>query len=156
MLRAPDKWTHNKHTTRTGHTQPASGSLDRFPLQHHSLCPAPGTPRAEPQTFTTPSHTQPTRRTACPSLCPAGTSTGSASTLQQHSAVFPSHWHRESLERHWKELVSSCGWNMGRRNEADVFSFGSGLDPILQPRSCRISPVSVLIHLDNGGLVLRA
>lgn len=79
-----------------------------------------------------------------------------ASTFQQHSAVFPSHWHRESLERHWKELVSSCGWNMGRRNEADVFSFGSGLDLILQPRSCRISPVSVLIHLDNGGLVLRA
>lgn len=103
MLRAPDKWTHNKHTTRTGHTQPASGSGDRFPLQHHSLCPAPGTPRAEPQTFTTPSHTQPTRRTACPSLCPAGTSTGSqalSSSTQRFSQA-------TGTERAWRGIGKS-------------------------------------------------
>lgn len=61
-------------------------------------------------------------------------------TLQQHSEVFPSHWHRQELGRLWKVLVSSCGLCMGNRNGADVFSFGSGLDLILQPGSCRSSP----------------
>lgn len=150
--RAHDKRAHNKYTARTGHTRRASQRL--LGQIHLSAGSAPlmghlgQSPKPLPHL-----HTHNPTTHSLPKPLPCRNQPRSTGTLQLHSAVFLSQWHRDDLERHWDDTLPLC---TGKRNEAYVFSFGYGLDLTLQPRSHRSSPVSVLIHLGNGGQVLGA
>lgn len=152
VCRAHDKRAHNKHTARTGHTHRASQRL--LGQIHLSTGSAPlmghlgQSPKPLPHL-----HTHNPSTHSLPKPLPCRNQHRGTGTLQLHSAVFLSQWHRDDLERHWDDTFPLC---TGKRNEANVFSFGYGLDLTLQPRSHRSSPVSVLIHLGNGGLVLGA
>lgn len=155
VSKAQHRWAHTTHTyipqTHTHHTScQCWGSTASPPSASVTL------PHAEPQPLSTPSHTQPTPRTTCPTFILQLHKTQHRFThaVQQCTPMFSRRCRREGPETHWKLLMNSYGLCIGKRNEVDFFSFGSGLGPILHPRSCRSAPVSVLIHLGNGGLAL--
>lgn len=114
------------NTTRSA---PLLGHLGQCFKPFHALTHRSHTPHSLPQPLSCRNPHRVRRVTGTPS-----------STRRQ--------WHRHHLERHREDPFPLC---MGKGNEADVFSFGSGLDLW----SCR-SSVSVLTHLYNAGLVLGA
>lgn len=124
-VEAQHKWTHNTHTipTHTTHTTcqclPRGAQLppalsSSFALPHAE--PTRGTPRAEPQTLTTPSHTppQPTPHTACPSLRPA------APQAHAHCPATHSYFPKSLPQRGPREALESADvflWLVHREEE---------------------------------------
>lgn len=97
------------------------------------------TPRAEPQSLTSHSYTHPIMHTT-PNLPPVATQDTMQAHLPATHSCIP------------KVLISSSGLCIRKRNETDLFSFGSiwGLDSIFHTGSCESAPASVPLLLLNS------
>lgn len=140
-VRAHDKWAINKHQKKktkktTCRTHTAAGTDSPFNITRSASLVG----HFEPQTFSTPSHTQPAQ----------GFVLQEPAQGQGHSRAALRGFPKPVAQRQALGRCISLGY--GKGNGADIFSFGCALDLTLQAGSCRSSPVSVLIYLDKGGL----